>query len=433
MAAILDLLAAACLVGGAVVIALAAIGLVRFPDPFTRMHAATKAGVVGSGLVLLGAGLALGTVAALLTALAAVLFLLATTPIASHLLGRAAYVAGAPIAPATIGDALHGVLDRKVFDIDPARRTRVRRSPAPMPEETAMTPLTMPMQAADPAQTRGRDQPAPVRRIVCWLAGAACQRQASAVALEMAQATGARLTALSIVGADDGPGRTALPAGGGHWARWLASTRRKRMRHAAAHAFAEFQEMAGDAGVQAEARHEEGGLGMLPARLAGADLVIVPAGIDEQGEPARAADELAARMATARLAPVLRVAQAPDSVRRVALLVGGGPGCARLAHAFIHGGLWPQAEVAVIPVGDQPERATAAALGQIELLQAHGRRAAAGDPLDGTMAPVDVATRLRRYDAAIVSALSANSGWFGAVRTDIHEVAADTVPLLLLP
>ena len=53
MADILDWLSAAMILGGAFFTLAAAIGLVRLPDLFTRMHAASKAGAVGAGLFLI--------------------------------------------------------------------------------------------------------------------------------------------------------------------------------------------------------------------------------------------------------------------------------------------------------------------------------------------------------------------------------------------
>lgn len=172
MSAAIEILAALLLVGGAGVVALAALGVARLTDPFMRMHAAAKAGVAGAGLLLLGAGLALGTPAAFLTALAAVAFLLLTAPLASHALGRAAYVAGAPLGAASVADALSGVLHRKVFDIDPSRTLRPRTARAPIPEETPMSAIPEFRRPADPVQ---RDQPeaepAALRRILVCLVG----------------------------------------------------------------------------------------------------------------------------------------------------------------------------------------------------------------------------------------------------------------------
>ena len=74
---LLDILAAACLLIGGVVMALAALGVARLPDLFMRMHAATKAGVVGTGLILTGAGLASDSLIGFGLSSASVLFLLA--------------------------------------------------------------------------------------------------------------------------------------------------------------------------------------------------------------------------------------------------------------------------------------------------------------------------------------------------------------------
>ena len=75
----------------------AAIGLVRLPDALQRMHSATKAGTLGTALVILGAML-LGEVARPSTGLLTILFLLVTLPFGAQLLGRAAYLSGTPLA-----------------------------------------------------------------------------------------------------------------------------------------------------------------------------------------------------------------------------------------------------------------------------------------------------------------------------------------------
>jgi multicomponent Na+:H+ antiporter subunit G len=79
---------------GSVFALLAAIGVLRLPDVYTRMHAASKAGVVGAGLILLAAGLAAFDPALVLRAVLGIIFLLLTTPVSAHLLARAAITAG---------------------------------------------------------------------------------------------------------------------------------------------------------------------------------------------------------------------------------------------------------------------------------------------------------------------------------------------------
>ena len=76
---------------GAVFTLIAAIGVLRLPDLLTRMHAASKAGAVGGGLVLLAVALLCFDAAIALRAVVGVVFLLLTTPLAAHLLARASY------------------------------------------------------------------------------------------------------------------------------------------------------------------------------------------------------------------------------------------------------------------------------------------------------------------------------------------------------
>jgi multicomponent Na+:H+ antiporter subunit G len=93
-AGVADVAAAVCLSLGALLTLIAAVGILRFPDVLTRMHSATKPQVLGLLLVLTGLGLRLrdpGTIG--LLALVA-LFQLVTTPVASHMVGRASFRAG---------------------------------------------------------------------------------------------------------------------------------------------------------------------------------------------------------------------------------------------------------------------------------------------------------------------------------------------------
>lgn len=121
-----EIVAALLIVTSAFVIFSAALGVVRFPDAFTRMHAATKAGVVGAGGMLFGAGLAVGSWATVFTATAGLFFLVATVTISAHTLGRAAYISGAPLADATVDDALEDVYERQ--EVDPLSPAAAERS-----------------------------------------------------------------------------------------------------------------------------------------------------------------------------------------------------------------------------------------------------------------------------------------------------------------
>ncbi len=87
---------------------IAAIGVVRMPDIFMRLHCSTKSATLGVGCVMLGAALHFGEFAIWARAVAVVTFIFVTAPVAGHILGRAAYLARAPLWEGTLSDELHG-------------------------------------------------------------------------------------------------------------------------------------------------------------------------------------------------------------------------------------------------------------------------------------------------------------------------------------
>lgn len=91
---LLDALAAACLLVGAALTLVAAIGMMRLPDLLSRMHAGTKPQVLGMLVALLGLALQLRRPHVVGVLLIVALFQLITSPIASHMVGRASYRAG---------------------------------------------------------------------------------------------------------------------------------------------------------------------------------------------------------------------------------------------------------------------------------------------------------------------------------------------------
>jgi multicomponent Na+:H+ antiporter subunit G len=98
-------LGAAAIVLGALFSLLAAFGVLRLPDLFTRLHAASKAGVVGAGFILVGVMLVSFELAVALRALLGIVFLLLSTPVSAHLLARTAYRCGQkPLLPGNVDD-----------------------------------------------------------------------------------------------------------------------------------------------------------------------------------------------------------------------------------------------------------------------------------------------------------------------------------------
>ena len=90
----IDWLVAALAVAGSSLVLLAAVGVVRLPDLYTRMHASTKPATLGVSLMVLALALHVGELGISVRAALIVFFFLLTSPVAAHRLGRAAYRSG---------------------------------------------------------------------------------------------------------------------------------------------------------------------------------------------------------------------------------------------------------------------------------------------------------------------------------------------------
>ena len=101
-----EVLGSILLLAGAALMLIAALGAVRFPDLMLRMHAVTKAGSAGVGLIGLAAAASFDDVSAATRALIMVLFAMITLPVAAHVIGRAAYFTGVPLWERTVVDEL---------------------------------------------------------------------------------------------------------------------------------------------------------------------------------------------------------------------------------------------------------------------------------------------------------------------------------------
>lgn len=92
-------------VGGAFML-LAGIGIVRMPDLFMRMQAATKAATLGSGCMLLAVAVHFGEMAITTRAIMVIAFVFLTAPVAAHVIARASYSVGVPLWDGTQCDEL---------------------------------------------------------------------------------------------------------------------------------------------------------------------------------------------------------------------------------------------------------------------------------------------------------------------------------------
>lgn len=99
------------MVSGSVLMLLAAIGILRFPDLFLRMSSATKAVTVGAGSTLLAVAIYFNDLGTTTRALATVIFLVLTVPVGAHMISRAAYFVGVPLWEGTAINRLLGHYD----------------------------------------------------------------------------------------------------------------------------------------------------------------------------------------------------------------------------------------------------------------------------------------------------------------------------------
>jgi len=104
-AILLDVLVIFCLLAGLAFTLIGAIGTLRFPDAYHRLHAASKSSTLGLIGLLLGAMLYLGQfdggTPVVVKSVIALVFAFVALPTGSHILAKAAYADGAPVYSGT--------------------------------------------------------------------------------------------------------------------------------------------------------------------------------------------------------------------------------------------------------------------------------------------------------------------------------------------
>ncbi|MDN5571135.1 MAG: monovalent cation/H(+) antiporter subunit G [Propionibacteriaceae bacterium] len=108
-----DIVGAALLCIGAFFCLAAAVGIVRFPDVLTRMHAATKPQVFGLMVALLGVAISLRTWHGWALCLLVIVLQISTAPTAGHMVSRTAYRTGQ-------WDEEHAEIDELAIDLEQA-------------------------------------------------------------------------------------------------------------------------------------------------------------------------------------------------------------------------------------------------------------------------------------------------------------------------
>tara|TARA_B100000315_G_C14421945_1_gene515987 strand:+ start:402 stop:740 length:339 start_codon:yes stop_codon:yes gene_type:complete len=89
MEVLLDAVSWICLIAGSAFALIGAVGIIRLPDVFTRMHAAGIIDTLGAGLILAGLIVQAGFTMVSLKLFLIVVFVLLTSPTSTHALARA--------------------------------------------------------------------------------------------------------------------------------------------------------------------------------------------------------------------------------------------------------------------------------------------------------------------------------------------------------
>jgi len=124
-----EILTAVLLIAGGLFSFIASLGMLRLPDTIIRMHAATKAGALGAGLIFIALAFHHFELATTLRALAAVTFILLTAPVAAHLIGRAAYCSKVTLWEKTWIDELANTCDWRTGEFETEKNSTSETQP----------------------------------------------------------------------------------------------------------------------------------------------------------------------------------------------------------------------------------------------------------------------------------------------------------------
>lgn len=94
MSVLIDIASWVCLVAGGIFCVIGTVGLLRMPDFYTRMHAASVTDTLGAGLVLIGLVLQAGPTLVAVKLLIIGLLIFFTSPTATHALAKAGLTRG---------------------------------------------------------------------------------------------------------------------------------------------------------------------------------------------------------------------------------------------------------------------------------------------------------------------------------------------------
>ena len=123
-----DIITSSLMLFGAFFMLLAAVGIVRLPDLFMRMHAATKSGTLGVSGMILAVAVHFGDLGIAMRSALIIVFIFMTAPVAAHFIARAAYIIEVPLWENTVTDELRGKYNHETGQLAAAPEAEIEKS-----------------------------------------------------------------------------------------------------------------------------------------------------------------------------------------------------------------------------------------------------------------------------------------------------------------
>lgn len=112
-----DLLVCLFMLSGTLFSVIAALGIFRMPDLYTRMQTAAKSSTLGVGCTILSVAIHFSDTGVTTRAVLVILFLFLTAPVAAHMVARAGYISGVPLWKGSVADEMRGQYDPSTHEL----------------------------------------------------------------------------------------------------------------------------------------------------------------------------------------------------------------------------------------------------------------------------------------------------------------------------
>lgn len=112
-----DVLTSFFMLAGAIFSFIAALGVFRMPDLFTRMQAAAKTSTLGVGCTIVSVAIHFSDAGVTTRAVLVILFLFLTAPVAAHMIARAGYISGLRLWDKSVADEMRGQYDLSTHEL----------------------------------------------------------------------------------------------------------------------------------------------------------------------------------------------------------------------------------------------------------------------------------------------------------------------------